>query len=216
MFLWAAFYQHSCPESVFKTLYNHNYYLRKEEAIENEPSLAMHKEQDLNAKPSKWKKTNMPQKKAPPSQKQYRVYENVLPTAKTINDFKLNMTIQNETDAALAIKNMKGRGKCNLHFDSTQRSKINGDWPCLILIFSNRQWFSLRSLFAYEDRENIVHLIVETYERLVLTLSVNEEVNIPWELWVKTSDNDWLCKWELNVADGVADALKLQAVPLIM
>ena len=35
------------------------------------------------------------------------------------------------------------------------------------------------SLFAYEDRENIVRLIVETYERLVLTLSVDEEVNIP-------------------------------------
>ena len=46
------------------------------------------------------------------------------------------------------------------------------------------------SLFAYEDKENIVRLIVETYERLVLTLSVDEEVNIPWELWVKTSDND--------------------------
>ena len=40
--------------------------------------------------------------------------------------------------------------------------------------------------FAYKDRENIVHLIVETYESLLLTLSVDEQVTTPQELWVKT------------------------------
>ena len=41
------------------------------------------------------------------------------------------MAIQNEKDGALALKNMKAGDKCTLHFDYTQRSKIDGDWPCL-------------------------------------------------------------------------------------
>lgn len=78
--------------------------------------------------------------------------------------------------------------KSTLHFESTQRSKVDEDWLCLILIFSNKQQFSLRPLFfAYKDRENIVHLIVETYESLLLTLSVDEQVTTPQELWVKTT-----------------------------
>ena len=119
----------------------------------------------------------MSKKEALSSQEQYRGDENVLPTAKTISDFKLNMPIQNNKDAVLALKNVKVGNKCTCHFDSTQRSKIDGDCPCLILIFSNKQRFSLRPLvFACEGRENIVCLIVETYEHFVLTLSVNEEV----------------------------------------
>ena len=50
-----------------------------------------YKEQDLYPKPSKRQKPNIPKKKAPSSQEQYRAYENVLPTAKTISDFKLKM-----------------------------------------------------------------------------------------------------------------------------
>ena len=83
---------------------------------------------------------------------------------------------------------MKAGDKSTLHFDSTLGSKVDEDWLCLIPIFSNKQQFSLRPLFlAYEDRENIVHLIVETYESLLLTLSVDEQVITPQELWVKTT-----------------------------
>lgn len=74
----------------------------------------------------------MPKTKLTSSQEQYRAYEHDLPTAKTISDFKLNMAVQNKKDAVLALKNMKAEDKCTLHFDSTQRSKIDGDWPCLI------------------------------------------------------------------------------------
>ena len=80
---------------VFKTLCNNNYYLYKEESIEIDPSLVLYKEQDLNPKPSKREKPNMPKKKAPSFQEQYREYENILPTTKTISGFKLDMTIQN-------------------------------------------------------------------------------------------------------------------------
>ena len=99
----------------------------------------------------------------PTSQEQYKIYENVLPSSKSINDFKQSMAIQTEKDAAAALHTKKDNVKCTLHYDSTQRSKIDGDWPCLILIFSDNQRFSLCPLFfAYEDRENIVRLIVQT------------------------------------------------------
>ena len=52
------------------------------------------------------------------------------------------------------LHNKKDNVKCTLHYDLTQRSKIDGDQPCLILIFSDNQRFSLCSLFfAYEDRK---------------------------------------------------------------
>ena len=84
-----------------------------------------------------------------------------------------------------------------------------------LLIFSNKQRFLLRPLFfAYEDRENIVRLIVETYERLALTLSVDEEVVTPRELWEKTTAimTDSVNK-NLKKEDGVAAALKTNRKP---
>ena len=62
--------------------------------------------------------------------------------------------------------------KVTLHFDTTSRSKIDGDWPCLILIFSDKRRFPLRPIFfAYEDRAQIIRLIVETYNRLAATIN---------------------------------------------
>ena len=72
------------------------------------------------------------------------------------------------------------------------------------LLHHIKQHFSLRPLFfAYEDRENIAHLIVDTYECLVLTLSVDEEVVTPRKLWLKTTAimNDSISKsigWSNN------------------
>ena len=105
---------------------------------------------------------------------------------------------------------MEAGDKCTLHFASTQRSKIDRDWSCPILIFSNIWRFSLRPLFiAYEDRENLVHLTVETYEHLALN-----EVITPPELWVKITAimTDSLNK-NLKIEDGVADALKMNYKP---
>ena len=54
--------------------------------------------------------------------------------------------------------------KVTLHYGSTTRSKIDGDWPALIiLIFSDCCQFPLRTMFfAYEDRKQITRLIAET------------------------------------------------------
>ena len=74
----------------------------------------------------------------------------------TINGYKLTLAIQTEKETATALYNMPDDVKSTLHFDSTQRSNTDGDWPCLLLVFINNLRFSLRPLFfAYDGRENI-------------------------------------------------------------
>ena len=69
-------------------------------------------------------------------------------------------------------------------------------------------------VFAYEDKDNIVRLIVEIYERLVLTLSVDEEIITTRELWVKATAiiTDSVSR-NLKIEYGVADVLKTNYKP---
>ena len=61
---------------------------------------------------------------------------------------------------------------CAVHYDTTTTSSIDGDWPSLILRFSDGQEHRLRPLFfAYEDRKQIVELFVETLKRLSACVS---------------------------------------------
>ena len=93
-----------------------------------------------------------------------------------------------EKEAASALRNLPSGVKVTLHYDTTSRSKIDGDWPSLILIFSDNRRFSLRPIFfAYEDREQIIRLITETYNRLSLTLSMDDVPATAKELWEKTT-----------------------------
>ena len=68
----------------------------------------------------------------------YAVYENVLPSPRILNDHKHVLAIQHEKDAATALNQIESGIKVTLNFDATSRSKIEGDWPCLILIFSDK------------------------------------------------------------------------------
>ena len=178
-----------------------------------DPSLSEYKQD--NPPSNKRQKLDLPKKQVPKSLNEYERYENVLPSAKTINDYKVTLAIQIEKEAATALYNMPDDVKSTLHFDSTQRSKIDGDWPCLILIFTNNLRFSLRPLFfAYEDGENIVRLIVETYIRLALTITSTDQAVSAKDLWGKTTAvmTDSVRK-NLKIEDGVADVLKSNYKP---
>ena len=48
----------------------------------------------------------------------------------------LNMCIKS-TCAEVALRDLQPGVKITLHYDSATRSKIDGDWPALILIFSD-------------------------------------------------------------------------------
>ena len=87
-----------------KNLYDHNYFLSKDEAIERDPSLSEYKQD--NPPSNKRQKLDLPKKQVPKSLNEYKPYENVLPSAKTISDYKLTLAIQAEQEAAIVLYNM--------------------------------------------------------------------------------------------------------------
>ena len=81
-------------QTVCKNLYDHNYFLSKDEAIERDPSLSEYKQD--NPSSNKRQKRDLPKKQVPESLNEYKQYENILLSAKTINDYKLTLAIQTE------------------------------------------------------------------------------------------------------------------------
>ena len=112
--------------------------------------------------------------RVPVTSTEYEKYELVLPSARTITDYKQMQASQAERDAANKLL-MKVAGiKCTLHYDTTSRNKIDGEWPAILFGFSSGEEFVLRPLFfAYEDRQQIADLLVETYHRLSIAASVS-------------------------------------------
>ena len=99
-------------------------------------------------------------------------YKDFLPSARTLNDYKQLLAVQAEADAAEALFSMKENTRCTLHYDTTSRCKIDGEWPSIIFSFTNKQRFVLRPIFfAYEDRAQIVSLLLETLKRLVVLVN---------------------------------------------
>ena len=91
-------------------------------------------------------------------------YAYLIPSARTINDHKQIQASEMERDAAVALNNKIPNVKVTIHFDTTGRSSIDGEWPSIILKFSDGHEYRLRPLFfAYEDRQQITELFVETF-----------------------------------------------------
>ena len=68
-----------------------------------------------------------------------------------------------------------------VHYDTTTRKRLNGEWPSVIIKMSNGKKFRLCSLnMAVEDRKNIVNLFVASLSRLALTVNCSKE-----EQWKK-------------------------------
>ena len=107
---------------------------------------------------------------------------------RNIIEYKQLQAAQEERDAGVAFFQKDAGTKSTLHFDTNSRNNIDGEWPSLILNFLNTQHHRLRALFfAYEDRANIILLIIETYERLAVAATV--ETYFPVSaciLWGKT------------------------------
>ena len=89
----------------------------------------------------------------------YEPYSDVLPSARTINTFKHKQALMMEISAAAALLNKKPGTEVVLHYDTTSRSRIDGEWPSIILNFSGNDpsenpMIPLRLLsFAYENKE---------------------------------------------------------------
>ena len=92
--------------------------------------------------------------------------------------------------------------KATLHYDTTSRNSIDGEWPSIIIRFSDGREFVLRPMFfAYEDCEQIIELSAETFERLAAAASIHEG-----------RDNNTVTLWECIDAimtDAVSKNLKI-------
>ena len=144
-------------------------------------------------------------------------YDNVLPSAKRIAEYKQLQASQVEKNAALALLNKPTSVKATLHYDTTSRNCIKGEWPAILLNFSDGQEFVLRPLsFAYEDRDNITDLLVETYHRLADAVSIYlKKVIEPIKLWEQTTAimTDSVSK-NLEIEKLIAASLNSKYVPL--
>ena len=93
--------------------------------------------------------------------------------------------------------------KVTLHYDTTSRNSIDGEWQSLILNFSDQQKFCLRLLFfACENREQITKLIVKTYEHLAAAASAFTRMDLTAKvLWEQT---------DAFISDSVAKNLLIE------
>ena len=159
-----------------------------------------------------------PQLKKPRTSDDYKEYKNVLPSSTSVNKFKHKKALKQEIIAAKALYSKKTTTTVTLHVDTTTRSRINGDWPALTLNFKDDdplecRMINLRALpFGFEDREQIISLVVETLKRLTVAgKKLNVTVN---DLWSKIDAfmTDSVAK-NLKVAEGVADRLNSSHIP---
>jgi hypothetical protein len=138
---------------------------------------------------------------------------------KTVNEYKHKKALHQEIRAAKLLANKKETTKATLHYDSTTRSRIDGEWPYLILNFmdknpDNCNMISLRPLFfAFENRQQITKLVVETLQRLAATTQGSFSAEYMWEN-INAFMTDAASK-NLKVESEVAGILKSDHVPYI-
>ena len=158
-----------------------------------------------------------PVSKKPRTKDDYEKYKYVLPSNKSINTYKHMKALVQEIDAANALRNKDKDTKVTLHYDTTSRSRIPGEWPGLILNFLNKnpslcKMFTLRALtFAYEDRNQIAKLVLETFERLATATNGSSSAKDLWEN-VTAFMTDAVSK-NLKVEYLVAEKLGSEHVP---
>ena len=193
---------------VCKELYSHQYYLSREEQQSYE-----NKEED---KECSLKRACLEDGVSTRSADDYEKYKDVIPSAKSIRNFKHLQATQEEVKAAVALYRKTVNENITFHFDTTSRNCIDGEWPALILNFAKGERYNLRPVFfAYEDRENIAELITETYHRLCVAASTKlAEAVTAKQLWEKTNNimTDSVTK-NLSVENLVAAKLESDHIP---
>ena len=205
-------------QAVCEELYHHQYYLSKDEAIEKDPNLQQYKQQPSEQQSKKRRLAEPKTATKPLSNKtDYIPYKDVLPSPRTLNDHKQLCAIKAESDAADALFNMDSATvRCTLHYDTTSRCQIDGEWPSIIFSFSDKQRYVLRPLFfAYETRTQIVNLLLETLERLAVLVNKESKKTDAKTLWEKINIimTDSVEK-NLHIENGIAAALGSSHIPL--
>ena len=198
----SAMYARKVVKIGFHEFYGHDYYLTADEQMENEPLLP-----DVGNS----------QSGLPHTSEEWQNFKYVLPSEKTINRYISLMAAQEEAEAGIALLSMPEYVTCTLHYDATTRSFVDGDWTSIVLAFSDDREFDLRPIFmAGEDRENIINLLQETYNRMALAASIQlkREVTAK-DLWEKMTflATDAVSK-NHKVGEGLAKRLTSSHFPI--
>ena len=124
---------------------------------------------------------------------------------------------QVERDAAMHLLKKPSSSKCTLHYDTTSRNSIDGESPAMLLNFTDGAEFVLRPLFfAYEDREQITELLIESLRCLATAASLEtaNEVSVN-DLWIQIDFfmTDAVAK-NLKVTEQIAAAIQSDYQPI--
>lgn len=89
-------------------------------------------------------------------------YSNILPSAEIVTDTKHLVDIQQERSAALAVLNPSDDELATtIHFDTTRRKRITGEWSSIIIQMNARKKFSMcPQSMAVDTKENITSFLV--------------------------------------------------------
>ena len=79
-----------------------------------------------------------PKYRKPRRAEQCSIYKDILPSAKTVNAYIHKNSLHQEIEASKLLANKKDTTIVTLYHDLTTRSRIEGEWPCLILNFMNK------------------------------------------------------------------------------
>ena len=90
--------------------------------------------------------TSPSKRKRPKSAEDYEKYKYVLPSARVINREKHLQAIQVERNCALAMLDATSEDVITVHYDTTKRRRIQGEWTSLIVQMSSGKAFRLRPL----------------------------------------------------------------------
>ena len=127
------------------------------------------------------------------------------------------LAAQEEAEAGRTLLNMSTDVKSTLHYDTTTRSCIDGDWVSITLTFLDGVEYDLRPIFmGNEDRENIINLLEETFKRMALATSIEEREKVTAKmLWENITfiSTDSVSKNHF-IGEGVAQRLQSSHVPI--
>ena len=136
-----------------------------------------------------------------------------MPSARVIAQEKHLQAIQQERNAALAILDATDEDKITIHYDTTTRRRISGEWTSIIVRLASGNLFRMRPLtLALENRENISRLIVEVIKRLSLATCGHASQE---DLWQKVFAfmTDSVAK-NLQIESQIAATLNSNHIPL--
>lgn len=116
-----------------------------------------------------------------------------------------------DEEVKLARKILETTGPVTIHYDTTTRDSIDGEWVAMLVKFGeDGSLYRLRSLsMAFEDRANITELFVQQFRRLAL--AGNSTVQALWEK-ITAIMTDSVAK-NLKISEEIAAALESEHVP---